>query len=110
MRSHQTWRVLPALLLALALAFPVLPALAQDAGSIVSVDTPLDTQMSELGQDVIFTGWAANWTGPGTGVDRVMVLDAPQAAGGQVVVEATYGMPRTDVAAAYGDAWTNSAF
>jgi hypothetical protein len=110
MRSRQAWRILPAFLLLLALTVPVLPAMAQDAGSILSVDTPSDGQTNELGQDVVFIGWAAHRLGAGSGVDRVMVLDAPMAAGGIVVAEATYGLVRADVGTAYIPSWANSGF
>jgi hypothetical protein len=84
--------------------------MAQDAGSVLSIDTPLDGQTNELGQDVIFVGWAAHEGGAGTGVDRVLVLDAPMAAGGVTVAEATYGLNRADVGAQYVPNWANSGF
>jgi hypothetical protein len=98
------------LLLVLALAMPAVPALAQDAGAVISVDAPADGQTANLGQDVVFTGWAAHWGGPGTGIDRVVVLDAPLGAGGQQIAQAQYGLARADVGAQYGAAWTNSDF
>jgi len=110
MRSHHAWRVLPMLLLLLALAVPLSTAMAQDAGSILTVDTPTDGQTAELGSDVIIRGWAGHVAGPGTGVDRVVVLDAPQAAGGVAVAEAVYGAVRADVGQAYGAAMTNSGY
>jgi hypothetical protein len=91
-------------------AAPALPAAAQDAGAIISVDTPIDAQTAELGQGVEFRGWAAHRDGAGTGVDRVVVLDAPVGAGGVPVVEATYGSARADVGIAYEADWTNSGF
>jgi hypothetical protein len=86
------------------------PALAQDSGAVISVEGPTEGQTTELGQRVTFKGWAADSTGAGTGIDRVIVLDAPMAAGGTTVAEATYGRARSDVAAAFGAAWTNSEF
>jgi len=94
----------------LALALPQAPAFAQDSGSIISIDTPVDGQTADIGTDVVFRGWAGHQAGPGTGVDRVVVLDAPQASGGVTVAEATYGAARPDVAAAYGSAMTNSGY
>jgi hypothetical protein len=77
----------------------------------MSVDAPSDGETTELGQNLTFRGWAGNRSGPGTGVDRVMVLDAPMAAGGEIVTEARYGgSPRPDLADFYGDAWVNSDF
>jgi len=109
MRSRP-WRIVPFLLLVLALAMPMVPALAQDSGSVISIDTPSDGQSADVGSDLVFRGWAANMLGPGTGVDRVIILDAPQAAGGITLAEAIYGAPRPDVAQAYGAAWTNVAY
>jgi hypothetical protein len=77
---------------------------------VISVDGPTDGQTAVLGQDVVFTGWAAHSGGPGTGVDRVIVLDAPVGAGGQQVAQAQYGLARADVGEKYGPAWTNSDF
>jgi len=102
--------IVPVLLLAVFIAAPPGPALAQDAGAVISVDTPSDAQTAELGQTIEFRGWAAHRDGAGTGVDRVTVLDAPVGAGGQPVAEATYGSARSDVGATYEADWTNSGF
>ncbi len=111
MRSYLLrWRVMPVFALMLLLALPIGQAFGQDAGAVISVDRPGDGQTAELGQDVVFGGWAAEWGSMGTGIDRVVVYDAPLASGGQVVAEAVYGAGRTDVAAAYDPAWLNSEF
>jgi hypothetical protein len=104
------WRIVPVFALVLLLALPVGPALGQDAGAVISLDWPGDGQSAALGQNVVFGGWAAEWSAAGTGIDRVAVYDAPMTAGGQIVAEAVYGAGRTDVAAAYGPAWLNSEF
>jgi len=111
-RVHQVWRIAPALLLLvlLGLAVPLQSAMAQDSGSIISIDAPVDAQSADLGTDITFRGWAGNQLGPGTGVDRVIILDAPQAAGGVTLAEAVYGGSRPDVGQAYGAAMTNSGY
>jgi hypothetical protein len=109
-RIPRAWHVLSALVLALLLAVPALSAFAQDAGANISIDRPTDGDQFRNGDTVSFEGWAAHRAGPGTGIDRVAILDAPVGAGGKVVVEAQYGIERADVAAQYGDAWRNVGY
>jgi len=104
------WHLVPVFALILLLALPAGPALGQDAGAVISVDRPGNGQTAELGRDVVFGGWAADWSSMGTGIDRVVVYDAPIASGGKIIAEAVYGTARADVAAAFDSAWLNSEF
>lgn len=104
------WRIMPVVALILLLALPVGQAFGQDAGAVISVDWPGDGQSAEVGQNVVFSGWAADSSAMGTGIDRVVIYDAPIESGGQIVAEAMYGTGRADVAAAYGAAWLNSEY
>jgi len=65
-----------------------------------------------MGQDVVISGWAADPSGPATGVAAVFAyLDAPASSGGTRLKEATYGKARGDVASAFGRSdWTNVGY
>jgi hypothetical protein len=61
-------------------------------------------------QPFVVAGWAIDRAGTGTGVDGVTV-QAIATAGGQVSLgAATYGLARSDVAAAFGGAFLNSGY
>ncbi len=88
---------------------------AQVVGSTttqISIDTPSSGTQIEAGKKVNIGGWAADPTGPGTGVDTVRVyLDGPMDGGGTLVGNATYGGVRADVAIALGNpSAVNSGF
>ena len=73
------WHIAVLLVLSLSLQMlvaPVIPTYAQqDAGAMLNIDSPIEGQTFPAGTPVVYTGWAVHPAGPGTGVDRVIVLD-----------------------------------
>jgi hypothetical protein len=63
-------------------------------------------------QPLLVRGWAAELGAPGTGIAGIDVyLDGAPEQGGVLLGTATYGLPRPDVAAAFGNPdWANSGF
>src|SRR5690349_8550303 len=102
-------------LLASLLAAPAPPtASAQDGGggAILNIDSPIEGQTFPAGSWVVYTGWAAHSAGPGTGVDRVVILDGVIDGGDpppNIVAEGIYGVTRDDVRAV-NPAWTSAGF
>jgi hypothetical protein len=103
-------RVVPALALAMLGLLPAISAQADDQGSTMiqvespSSDTPSSTRL-------MVSGWAADPTGDGAGVDMVRMYLGDPNADGQDLGAATYGQSRPDVAHTLGDSrFTNSGF
>jgi hypothetical protein len=86
------------------------PAGAQtESTTIIKLDTPSADRPSST--RMMVSGWAADPTGTGTGVDRVVAYLGNPEAGGQDLGELTYGQPRQDVARLLGEArFTNTGF
>lgn len=100
-------RVLTALVAFAAVAIPVAPVLGQvspPTTTRIEIDTPAEGASVTNGVQILIGGWAADPTGPGTGVDLVRIyLDGPMDAGGRLLGSATTGVSRPDVAAATGN-------
>ncbi|HZS00788.1 MAG TPA: hypothetical protein VFE37_18870 [Chloroflexota bacterium] len=105
-----TWQVVTALALALTGLLPAARAQADDqATTMIQLESPAsDTPSSTR---LMVSGWAADPTGDGAGVDAVRVYLGDPNADGQDLGAATYGQPRPDVARTLGDSrFTNSGF
>jgi hypothetical protein len=96
----------------LAFALPAAPAVAQSSTVRIAIDTPSEGNAVSNGRSVVISGWAADPSGSGTGVDSVRIyLDASMESGGTLLGNANYGDSRPDVATALGStAVTNSGF
>lgn len=86
------------------------PAAAQgQATTIINLESP--SSDGPVSTRLMVSGWAADPTGQGSGVDVVLVYLGDPNEGGQELGVATYGQPRPDVARTLGDPrFTNSGF
>jgi hypothetical protein len=83
-----------------------MPIPAPEQASAAGMSTTAPQQM------LFVTGWAAMPDTAGTGISSVDVyLGGTPSQGGTLLGTATYGLPRPDVAEAFGNPeWTNSGF
>lgn len=81
-------------------------------GPLVTIDAPAGGATFTEGQTIRVSGWAADPSGTGTGINRVDVyLDRRPGVQGTSIGTATYGIDRPDVASAYGRSdWTRAGF
>src|SRR5687768_5910475 len=90
--------VVLSILLASFVAAPAPPTQAsQEAGATINVDSPIDGQTFPAGTEIAYTGWAVHPGGPGTGIDRVVIWDAPidqHDPPPNMIAEASYGHVR----------------
>jgi len=95
--------------LATALASPLAtPVGAQDVSTVIQLENPADEPVSTR---TMISGWAADPSGEGTGVDIVQLYLGDPQDGGQLLGTATYGQPRPAAAEALGeDRFTPSGF
>jgi hypothetical protein len=84
-----------------------------DTTGMTGVNTTQPPASSLIGRQPLFVGgWAAEFGALGTGIEGIDVyLDGLPEQGGTFLGSATYGLPRPDVAEAYGNPeWMNSGF
>jgi YD repeat-containing protein len=75
----------------------------------MAIETPVNNSLT--GQPFTISGWGIDLsTAAGTGADTVHVWATPAAGGNAVMLGASYGIPRDNVAAAYGEQFRNSGF
>src|SRR4051794_33626192 len=87
---------------ALLLIVPTITT-AQPSGIEVTIDTPVTASTLMNGQSVEISGWAVDTSSEsGTGIESVQIqLDSQNGVASEPLF-ANYGMPRPDVAQAYG--------
>lgn len=104
------WRVV--LACALMLSAPAPALLGSTESVLIAVDVPALEEQIANGQTVLVAGWAADTSGPGTGINGVHVyVDVGADSGGAEIGIAAYGRARPDVAAAFGrPEWANSGY
>ncbi len=79
------------------------------ADPLMALDVP--KAGTTVRQPFLVAGWAIDRAGTGTGVDGVTVQAIATVGGAQVSLgSATYGLARSDVAAAFGGAFLNSGY
>ena len=75
----------------------------------MAIETPVNNSLT--GQPFTISGWGIDLsTAAGTGADTVHVWATPANGGSPVMLGASYGIPRDNVAAAYGPQFRNSGF
>jgi hypothetical protein len=76
------------------------------------IDSPISGTTLTPQAPVVIEGWVVDRTAVGwTGIDRVEIYLGLRDQGGSLMVQASIGQPRSDVAASLGNAyWTNSGF
>jgi hypothetical protein len=104
------WCLMTALALALVGLVPAASVRADDqATTMIQLESPASGPPAST--RLMVTGWAADPTGDGVGVDAVRVYLGDPNVDGQDLGAATFGQPRPDVATTLGDSrFTNSGF
>jgi hypothetical protein len=76
------------------------------------IDSPLPDALIEINSNLDVRGWVVDRTASGwSGVDDVAIYLGLQEQGGTLLAHAQVGVPRPDVAAAFGNSyWANSGF
>jgi hypothetical protein len=88
------------------------PFTITQAGRPVASDLGFDTPTGgTVGTALLIAGWALNrHAASGTGVDAIHLYLTPAGGATTFLGAATYGVPRTDIAALYGSQFLNSGF
>jgi len=88
---------------------PQTRAITVRADPLMVIDQP--SPSASVRQPFVLSGWAIDRAGIGTGVDGVTVQAIPTGGGAAVTIgPATYGVSRSDVAAAFGSAFNDSGY
>lgn len=122
MRSLAIWRLVSSLLAVLSLGSPLMaraagdwqpgPNAVQDNTYTGWIDLPASGSTLASNQSVTIAGWVVDQTAEGwAGIDNVHVYDGLAGQGGTFLGQATFALPRPDVAQVLGNPfWTGSGF